>query len=264
MGNKREAIGKKLRMEIFKRDSFTCQYCGRKAPDVILHIDHIKPVSKGGTNDIMNLVTSCIDCNLGKSDNELSDDSVIQKKRKQLDLLQTRKEQIEMMFEWQKGLCDITLISVNKLAEYWKELTGTTLTDDGRLAIRRLVKKYSIEEIIESINISVTQYIKYKNNNIDVKSVRFAFDKLSGILFNRKCVTDNPQLAQLHYIKAILHKKFYNFSDSIFYTICNNAIKHRITMESLIEHSQKCNSWSQWKYGIDRFIADNPLEDDNV
>ena len=31
---KRRAVSKKLRFEIFKRDSFTCQYCGRKAPDV--------------------------------------------------------------------------------------------------------------------------------------------------------------------------------------------------------------------------------------
>ena len=29
----REPISKKLRFEVFKRDSFTCQYCGSKAPD---------------------------------------------------------------------------------------------------------------------------------------------------------------------------------------------------------------------------------------
>lgn len=38
MENKRTSIGKKTRFEVFKRDSFTCQYCGQKAPDVILMI----------------------------------------------------------------------------------------------------------------------------------------------------------------------------------------------------------------------------------
>ncbi|MCK4795228.1 MAG: HNH endonuclease [Desulfobacteraceae bacterium] len=52
MTTKRKAISKKLRFEVFKRDSFTCQYCGRKSPDVLLEIDHIKPVSKEGKNDI--------------------------------------------------------------------------------------------------------------------------------------------------------------------------------------------------------------------
>ena len=50
------AVRKKDRFEVFKRDSFTCQYCGKSAPDVILQIDHIVPVSKDGTDDIVNLL----------------------------------------------------------------------------------------------------------------------------------------------------------------------------------------------------------------
>lgn len=64
----REPISARVRFEIFERDGFTCQYCGAKAPDVELHVDHIVPVSKGGTNDPGNLVTACARCNLGKSD----------------------------------------------------------------------------------------------------------------------------------------------------------------------------------------------------
>jgi 5-methylcytosine-specific restriction endonuclease McrA len=62
----RKAIPKKLRFEVFKRDSFTCQYCGKSAPDIILEVDHIHPVSRGGEEDITNLITSCFDCNRGK------------------------------------------------------------------------------------------------------------------------------------------------------------------------------------------------------
>lgn len=58
----------KLRFQILKRDDFTCQYCGRKAPDVILHIDHIHPKSKGGLNKEENYRTACLECNIGKSD----------------------------------------------------------------------------------------------------------------------------------------------------------------------------------------------------
>lgn len=68
---KRRSMGKKLRFEIFKRDSFTCQYCGRQPPEVVLEVDHICPVSKGGESNRLNLVTSCQDCNRGKSDREL-------------------------------------------------------------------------------------------------------------------------------------------------------------------------------------------------
>jgi len=66
MATKRKAISKKVRFDIFKRDLFTCQYCGSTPPGVILHVDHIVPVAKGGGNQDDNLITSCSACNLGK------------------------------------------------------------------------------------------------------------------------------------------------------------------------------------------------------
>lgn len=64
---KRTAISKKTRFEVFKRDAFTCQYCGAHPPQVILHVDHITAVANGGGNDMDNLVTACQPCNIGKS-----------------------------------------------------------------------------------------------------------------------------------------------------------------------------------------------------
>lgn len=70
--NKRKPLSKKNRFEVFKRDLFTCQYCGNSPPLVILEVDHITPVSKGGDNDQDNLITACFDCNRGKGANLLS------------------------------------------------------------------------------------------------------------------------------------------------------------------------------------------------
>lgn len=69
----RKAVSKKLRFDVFKRDSFKCQYCGSAPPSVILHVDHINPVASGGTNSIDNLITACSACNLGKSCTPLTD-----------------------------------------------------------------------------------------------------------------------------------------------------------------------------------------------
>ena len=57
----------KLRFEVFRRDSYSCQYCGRSAPEYPLHVDHIIPWSKGGKTIIENLRAACSECNLGKS-----------------------------------------------------------------------------------------------------------------------------------------------------------------------------------------------------
>lgn len=64
----RASISLSLRYKVLERDKRTCQYCGRRSPEVVLELDHRIPVSKGGTNDESNLVTACRECNRGKSD----------------------------------------------------------------------------------------------------------------------------------------------------------------------------------------------------
>jgi len=68
----RKAVSKKARFEVFKRDLFCCAYCGRKPPHTTLEVDHINPVANGGGNEQSNLITSCFDCNRGKSDRLLT------------------------------------------------------------------------------------------------------------------------------------------------------------------------------------------------
>ena len=55
---------KKIRNRIFKRDNYTCSYCGKRGTR--LECDHIIPVSRGGSHDDDNLTTSCFTCNRSK------------------------------------------------------------------------------------------------------------------------------------------------------------------------------------------------------
>jgi len=61
------ALSKRLRFEILRRDGHACRYCGRTAPDVKLHIDHVIPQVLGGADEPTNLVTACHECNGGKT-----------------------------------------------------------------------------------------------------------------------------------------------------------------------------------------------------
>lgn len=64
---------------ILSRDGFRCHYCGKSPhmhPNVILIVEHITPLSKGGTSTEENLITSCLGCNAGKG-SSLLDSKVI-------------------------------------------------------------------------------------------------------------------------------------------------------------------------------------------
>ena len=71
MKKKRNAISPRLRFKVMLRDNHRCVYCGAYGKGVVLHLDHIKPVSLGGKDTEDNLVTACQSCNLGKSATQL-------------------------------------------------------------------------------------------------------------------------------------------------------------------------------------------------
>ncbi len=57
-----------VREYVLSRDNQQCRGCGKQGSKANLQIDHIIPVSRGGSNDISNLQTLCRKCNQKKRD----------------------------------------------------------------------------------------------------------------------------------------------------------------------------------------------------
>lgn len=143
-------VGKRLRFEIFKRDGFTCQYCGQHPPSVVLEPDHIKPASKGGTNDSSNLVTACFDCNRGKSDILLS--SIPESLRLHAQRIKEAEEQL-------RGYQEIIQSKVDRLeGETWKVVE---ILECGRFdsrdfnSIKRFIEKLGFHAVKEAMENAV-------------------------------------------------------------------------------------------------------------
>jgi hypothetical protein len=70
-----KALTPKDRFAILERDGFRCRICGASPhgddTTIVLHVDHITPRSKGGTNDPSNLWALCYECNIGKGTQDL-------------------------------------------------------------------------------------------------------------------------------------------------------------------------------------------------
>lgn len=68
-----KSLNRRVRFAVFKRDRFTCRYCGATRQDgAVLQIDHLLPSSQGGSHDYSNIVTACRDCNQGKFDKAMT------------------------------------------------------------------------------------------------------------------------------------------------------------------------------------------------
>ena len=56
------------RRNIYKRDRYTCQYCGAQPGTEELTLDHVLPRAQGGISTWENCVLACIGCNKRKAD----------------------------------------------------------------------------------------------------------------------------------------------------------------------------------------------------
>lgn len=161
------SISKKLRFDVFKRDSFTCVYCGKTPPLVILEVDHLNPKSKGGTDVVDNLVTACFDCNRGKGAKELKDipstlnEKTILAKEKRNQLMAYNK-MLRAEEEYLQLLCD----GVNEI--YTSYFPEWQLTDNFmNISLKMFIKKLPITEVEQAMRIA---WSKIKN---DTKAIKY-------------------------------------------------------------------------------------------
>lgn len=160
--SERKAISTRTRFEVFKRDEFTCQYCGAVPPKVILHVDHIVPVVSGGKNKMDNLITSCQQCNLGKSSislksipPSLKDKSIeIAEKEKQIlgyqKILQEKHDRVESE-SWR--VCDV--LEPNSSANGFNKKNYQSVVN--------FVTKLGLFEVLDAAQIASSKYSYNKN-----------------------------------------------------------------------------------------------------
>jgi hypothetical protein len=174
---KRKSLSKKIRFNVFKRDNFRCAYCGESPPKVVLEVDHITPVSKGGDNGINNLLTACFDCNRGKTNEKL--DTIPQNLTKKLEVLREKETQ---------------------LSEYNKFLSKE------KTRINRQIK--SLENIFRSKFPEESFYEGFKQNTIKVYLKYLTIHDLKDAMLMATDRTTVPGQC-LNYFRSVCGSKIY-------------------------------------------------------
>jgi hypothetical protein len=152
---RRQAISRKNRFDVFKRDGFCCSYCGaHPSRDVLLEVDHIRPVADGGGNDIDNLVTACWDCNRGKGARLLS--SVPQSLEDKAAETLEREAQIRAFNAVMEAARERREDDIWSVAEIFMQRFGDEDIQRTRLSsIRMFLDRLPLSEVLEAMTIAV-------------------------------------------------------------------------------------------------------------
>lgn len=157
MATKRKSVSKKTRFDVFKRDSFKCQYCGSHPPSVILHVDHIKPVADGGGNEIDNLVTACESCNLGKGARLLS--AIPETLAKKSASIAEREAQLLGYQEILEAKRDRIEDELWRVADELEPNSSTKgMSRDWAASIRRFNEKLGVHECLDAVETARNRY----------------------------------------------------------------------------------------------------------
>jgi len=146
----RKPISKKVRFEVFKRDNFTCQYCSARPPLIPIEVDHIIPVSKGGLNDMDNLITACFDCNRGKGAKELTcSPETLKEKHEKSKLAHSQYLQYKKLQAKKKKEVSIEILNIQEV--YQTIYPDYSFTEKFNLSVKDFIKKLGYFEVEQAM-----------------------------------------------------------------------------------------------------------------
>ena len=187
----------------------------------------------------------------------------MKKSRVQLDELQERREQLELMMQWRESLRDLDQEAVDRLADYWKEHTpGWSLNDHGKRNIKKWLQTFSVEQICTAMDASATSYLEFDaENKVTAESVGLAFDKVVGICRVNKASEKEPDLKQLYYIRGILRNRIPGyFNESMALQYLKNARSWEVEIEDLNAMARGVKNWTEFTTSIGELILEKQRE----
>jgi hypothetical protein len=195
-------------------------------------------VADGGTNELTNLITACQSCNLGKRDVPLAENAAVNKARAQMEELQERREQLELIMQWREGLCDLGDETVERPAEFSQKLApGWSVSEHGKRNFKKWLQQFSVTQLTVGMDIAATAYLKFNNDQtVTQESWETAFGKIIGICRVNRASESNQDIKQLYYIRGILRKRIPGYFDEAkALRYLKNARTLNVPMEELSE-----------------------------
>jgi hypothetical protein len=149
----------KERFDIFKRDLFQCQYCGRTPPNVTLELDHIKSRAHGGKDSIDNYITSCFDCNRGKGKNDL--DTAPPTLENKVALIKERKAQLNAYNQLVELQEQIYTDNIDKLCAIFTNYFPNYSPNDNfrQSTIKRFLKNLNYQKCADAMHMACSTRI---------------------------------------------------------------------------------------------------------
>jgi hypothetical protein len=159
------------------------------------------------------------------------------------------------MVQWKEALGNLKEDVIERLAEHWSKLVpGYHLNENGRQKLKKLVRKFDLEEILEAMQIAADQYLVFKQGKPKEESVENAWGKVSGICHTRREDQSKPYLRELYYIRGILRNRLLYLNETSLMELLEEAVHAGADLDSVKTLAKRCSSWSKFVNELEALI----------
>ena len=246
---------KRIKFEVFEKDSFKCQYCGSVAPIVTLQLRRIQEIQQSEKwLDTAFLSTSCAACEkkqAGEAENAKRSEFI------SIDELEERLQQLKMLINWRKGMLKIRKQQLANLVQYWENKVPKSPVDNiQRREILRYINKFSGDEIRAAMDMAADKFLKTEaDGSLNQESISNALHKIPEICAQKTQIANNHETDGLFQINELLKTNITGFFDSRrAFQWLNYARSWEISLDDLTTMASAVTSWTQFSLNIDKMV----------
>jgi hypothetical protein len=202
-------------------------------------------------------------CNLGKAGIPLSNDTAVKKAKHQLDELQERREQLEMMMAWQEGLKDIDDAARQRAAQFWQGLApgfGLSPTGNGNLAL--WIRKFGLSDVLSGMREAASGLQFTDSGDATKESWEECFHKIPGCIVVERRSGGDPEVKRMYYIRGILRNRLREkyFRSDLALQWIEAAHSWDVPIDDIERLARSARNWTQFNTGIGDLIGAAKLE----
>jgi hypothetical protein len=159
--------------------------------------------------------------------------------------------------KWNEELLHFEDDKIKRIQSYWAKLTpGYNLTASGISELKKLLQKYSIEEVLSAMQKASMSYIQWNNGSPTKESVNIAWSKVAGICSLSQADFEDPDLKEFFYIRGIIRNRLTYYVPHLTIDWLRAARSWGASISELKDIALRVNSWTHFSAEIDNIIAE--------
>jgi hypothetical protein len=179
------------------------------------------------------------------------------KQKAQLDELNKRREQLEMLLQWRQGLASIDDDYIAAVNDKFAAETAYSLNDVGRKKIRQWLKRFTLAELLEALDASLGTYYKTGDEDPDRNFAMAckAFDMVPRVANAKNLNAEKPWMKDLFYIRAIVRNSMY-CNERVALDLIQQVYELGGSVEDMKDWAKQTRNWTNWRNEMESWIDD--------